>query len=158
MKCNCITRRFLLSSVDVVGDVERGAPIHKWEVYTRYSVPGYRLLIRPEHAWPLFLLILFPTTNLYRRVINPTLSINNRTYINMLSKVLRNTTPSLRALRQVTPVAKAFSSSPIAKAQGEITREPIETPLSLWNFTEEEDMIRQTGQLLSSLCLDQADE
>ena len=76
----------------------------------------------------------------------------------MLSKVLRNTTPSLRALRQVTPVAKAFSSSPIAKAQGEITREPIETPLSLWNFTEEEDMIRQTGQLLYSLRLDQADE
>jgi len=67
----------------------------------------------------------------------------------MLSKVLRNTTPSLRALRQVTPVAKAFSSSPIVKAQGEITREPIETPLSLWNFTEEEDMIRQTGQLMS---------
>jgi hypothetical protein len=90
--------------------------------------------------------------NLYRRVINPILTIFNiTTTINMLSKVLRNTTPSLRALRQVTPVAKAFSSSPIAKAQGEITREPIETPLSLWNFTEEEEMIRQTGQLLSTL-------
>jgi len=78
-------------------------------------------------------------------------SINITTITNMLSKVLRNTTPSLRALRQVTPVAKAFSSSPIAKAQGEITREPIETPLSLWNFTEEEDMIRQTGQLFHIL-------
>jgi hypothetical protein len=82
-------------------------------------------------------------------VINPILTINHTTIIDMLSKVLRNTTPSLRALRQVTPVAKAFSSSPIAKAQGEITREPIETPLSLWNFTEEEEMIRQTGQLPS---------
>jgi hypothetical protein len=101
----------------------------------------------------LFLLILFPTYNLYRRVINPILTINTTTITNMLSKVLRNTTPSLRALRQVTPVAKAFSSSPIAKAQGEITREPIETPLSLWNFTEEEEMIRQTGQLPSPLSL-----
>jgi short/branched chain acyl-CoA dehydrogenase len=76
----------------------------------------------------------------------------------MLSKVLRNTTPSLRALRQVTPVAKAFSSSPIAKAQGEITREPIETPLSLWNFTEEEEMIRQTGPVSIYPCQSRVDE
>ena len=66
----------------------------------------------------------------------------------MLSKVLRNTTPSLRALRQVTPVARAFSSTPIAKGKEEITRPAIDTPLSLWNFTEEEDMLRETGQLL----------
>jgi len=66
----------------------------------------------------------------------------------MLSKVLRNTTPSLRALRQVTPVARAFSSTPIAKSKEEITRPAIDTPLSLWNFTEEEDMLRETGQLL----------
>lgn len=68
----------------------------------------------------------------------------------MLSKVLRNTS-SLRGFRQVTPAARAFSATRMAKAQGEITREPIETPLSLWNFTEEEEMIRQTGQLPSHL-------
>jgi hypothetical protein len=102
----------------------------------------------------LFLLILFPTRTTYiGESFNPTLFFIITTTINMLSKVLRNTTPSLRALRQVTPVAKAFSSSPIAKAQGEITREPIETPLSLWNFTEEEEMIRQTGQLLPTMYL-----
>jgi hypothetical protein len=27
----------------------------------------------------------------------------------------------------------------------EITRPAIETPLSLWNFTEEENMLRDTG-------------
>jgi hypothetical protein len=28
----------------------------------------------------------------------------------------------------------------------EITRPAIETPLSLWNFTEEENMLRETGE------------
>lgn len=43
--------------------------------------------------------------------------------------------------------------SPILRSQNEeITREAIETPLSLWNFTEEENMLRETGQLsLNSL-------
>jgi short/branched chain acyl-CoA dehydrogenase len=66
----------------------------------------------------------------------------------MLSKVLRNTTPSMRALRQVKPVARAFSATSMAKSKEEITRPAIDTPLSLWNFTEEEDMLRETGQLL----------
>ena len=39
--------------------------------------------------------------------------------------------------------------SPILRSQNEeITREAIETPLSLWNFTEEENMLRETGTLL----------
>lgn len=77
---------------------------------------------------------------------------NNTTI--MLSKALRTTTP-LRALpRQATPLvsrARTFSSTPIAKSKEEITRPAIDTPLSLWNFTEEEDMLRETGQLIPLL-------
>lgn len=68
----------------------------------------------------------------------------------MLNKALRSVTP-LRALpRQITPLASRarLSSSPIVRSKEEITRPAIDTPLSLWNFTEEEEMLRETGKLL----------
>ena len=81
-------------------------------------------------------------------------NVKTNTTIIMLSKALRSTT-SLRALpRQATPLvirARAFSSTPITKSKEEITRPAIDTPLSLWNFTEEEDMLRETGQLIPLL-------
>lgn len=40
--------------------------------------------------------------------------------------------------------ARTFTSSPIARGVQEITRPAIDTPLSLWNFTEEENMLRET--------------
>jgi hypothetical protein len=67
----------------------------------------------------------------------------------MLSKALRSSV-ALRALPRQTPLvsrARTFASTPIAKSKEEITRPAIDTPLSLWNFTEEEDMLRETGQL-----------
>ncbi|ORY30557.1 acyl-CoA dehydrogenase/oxidase [Naematelia encephala] len=49
--------------------------------------------------------------------------------------MLRNTLRT--SLRQ-------FSTSPIRRGVQEITRPAIETPLSLWNWTEEEQMLRET--------------
>ena len=65
----------------------------------------------------------------------------------MLSKTLRIPARALRA-RAFTPAShiRAFSVSPIARGAQEITREAIDTPLSLWNFTEEENMLRETGR------------
>lgn len=34
----------------------------------------------------------------------------------------------------------------MARDKEEITRPEIDTPLSLWNFTEEENMLRETGR------------
>ena len=67
----------------------------------------------------------------------------------MLNKLARSAAPVLRPSR-ATPLVgaargRALSMSPILRQQGEITREAIETPLSLWNFTEEENMLRETG-------------
>lgn len=109
--------------------------------YLRSS--GYRLLQRPEHAW----LLSYSNSP---RVSATTTTFTSQSHffhqhhkqsLIMLSKVLRNSTPSLRALRQVTPVARAFSSTSVPRREVEA----IETPLSLWNFTEEENMLRETG-------------
>lgn len=62
-------------------------------------------------------------------------------------------TPILRAvrpLRSLRPVSRALHTTPIARGVQEITRPAIETPLSLWNFTEEEEMLRDTGQSSSN--------
>lgn len=40
--------------------------------------------------------------------------------------------------------ARTFSTSPVTRGVQEITRQAIDTPLSLWNFTEEENMIRES--------------
>ncbi|KAI9634718.1 putative acyl-CoA oxidase [Dioszegia hungarica] len=58
----------------------------------------------------------------------------------MLSKLLR----PARSLPSRAIYARSFSTSPIARGVQEITRPAIDTPLSLWNFTEEENMIRET--------------
>jgi short/branched chain acyl-CoA dehydrogenase len=64
----------------------------------------------------------------------------------MISKTLRASSRTLlsRQLGVATHV-RAISTSPIARVE-ELTREAIDTPLSLWNFTEEENMIRETGR------------
>ena len=62
--------------------------------------------------------------------------------------MLSRTLSSARQLRLASSSlrhARAFSVSPIHRVQ-EISREAIDTPLSLWNFTEEENMLRETGQ------------
>ncbi|KAK4689677.1 short-chain 2-methylacyl-CoA dehydrogenase, partial [Tremellales sp. Uapishka_1] len=50
---------------------------------------------------------------------------------------------SLKPLSAITRIGlpRAFASSSIRR---EMTREAIDTPLSLWNFTEEENMLRET--------------
>ncbi|OCF57052.1 acyl-CoA oxidase [Kwoniella mangroviensis CBS 10435] len=53
------------------------------------------------------------------------------------SSLLRPRLPPSQALR-------AISTSPIRRQVQEITRPAIDTPLSLWNFTEEENMLRET--------------
>ncbi|KAL7420758.1 hypothetical protein Q5752_004710 [Cryptotrichosporon argae] len=65
----------------------------------------------------------------------------------MLSRTLLRTRLRGRAL-PVPPVAaaaaaRAFSLSAPRRVE-ELTREAIDTPLSLWNFTEEENMLRET--------------
>ncbi|WWD05073.1 hypothetical protein V865_003144 [Kwoniella europaea PYCC6329] len=53
------------------------------------------------------------------------------------SSLLRPRLPPSQALR-------AISTSSIRRQVQEITRPAIDTPLSLWNFTEEENMLRET--------------
>ncbi|KAK6907989.1 hypothetical protein I203_101990 [Kwoniella mangroviensis CBS 8507] len=53
------------------------------------------------------------------------------------SSLLRPRLPPSQALR-------AISTSPIRRKVQEITRPAIDTPLSLWSFTEEENMLRET--------------
>ncbi|RXK40007.1 acyl-CoA oxidase [Tremella mesenterica] len=48
------------------------------------------------------------------------------------------------ALRSNARLTRSFYASPIPRAANEITRPAIDTPLSLWNFTEEEEMVRET--------------
>jgi hypothetical protein len=65
-----------------------------------------------------------------------------------------STLRSLRALRAtslstprlVTPVtaARAIHASSVARQTQELTREATDAPSSLWNFTEEEEMLRET--------------
>ena len=57
----------------------------------------------------------------------------------MLSRLLRSSVPRA-ALRASRP----FSKSIVTRGVQEITREAIDTPLSLWNWTEEENMLRET--------------
>ncbi|WRT67972.1 uncharacterized protein IL334_004946 [Kwoniella shivajii] len=59
----------------------------------------------------------------------------------MLNRALRT-----RARLPLTssPAFRAISTSPIRFSKEEITRPAIDTPLSLWNFTEEENMLRET--------------
>ncbi|OXC69975.1 hypothetical protein AYX13_01319 [Cryptococcus neoformans] len=61
----------------------------------------------------------------------------------MLSRVLRNNS---RLLRPTPPSLRlrALSTTPVRLNVQEITRPAIDTPLSLWNFTEEENMLRET--------------
>lgn len=61
----------------------------------------------------------------------------------MLSRVLRNNS---RLLRPTPPSLRlrALSTTPVRFNVQEITRPAIDTPLSLWNFTEEENMLRET--------------
>lgn len=61
----------------------------------------------------------------------------------MLSRVLRNNS---RLLRPTAPSLRlrALSTTPVRLNVQEITRPAIDTPLSLWNFTEEENMLRET--------------
>lgn len=51
---------------------------------------------------------------------------------------------SLRPLRASIPATRSLHASRISRGVQEITRPEIDTPLSLWNFTEEEDMLRDT--------------
>lgn len=65
----------------------------------------------------------------------------------MLTKSLRAPVRSLRAASLASAThGRTFSVSPISRGVQEITREAIDTPLSLWNFTEEENMLRETGR------------
>lgn len=58
----------------------------------------------------------------------------------MFTRNARSVAHRLPALRN----ARGLHASPIARGVQELTREPVDTPLSLWNFTEEEQMIRET--------------
>lgn len=60
----------------------------------------------------------------------------------MFRPVLR----SMRPLRASIPATRSLHASRISLGVQEITRPEIDTPLSLWNFTEEEDMLRDTGR------------
>jgi hypothetical protein len=69
----------------------------------------------------------------------------------MLSHTLRSSLRSAATpakARSALPVLarRAFASTPVVKSNEEITRPAIDTPLSLWNFTEEENMLRETGE------------
>lgn len=55
---------------------------------------------------------------------------------------------SLRPLRAALPATRSLHASRISRGVQEITRPAIDTPVSLWNFTEEEDMLRDTGEQL----------
>jgi len=61
--------------------------------------------------------------------------------------------PAFRSLRIVRPSAvpslRSLHASGVIRNVQEITRPAIETPVSLWNFTEEEEMLRDTGELMS---------
>nr|ODN89775.1 acyl-CoA oxidase [Cryptococcus depauperatus CBS 7855] len=62
----------------------------------------------------------------------------------MLARLLR-THP--RSLLRPTPLSlglRTLSTTPVRSNVQEITRPAIETPLSLWNFTDEENMLRET--------------
>nr|ODN85311.1 acyl-CoA oxidase [Cryptococcus depauperatus CBS 7841] len=62
----------------------------------------------------------------------------------MLARLLR-THP--RSLLRPTPLSlglRTLSTTPVRFNVQEITRPAIETPLSLWNFTDEENMLRET--------------
>ncbi|GFZ44980.1 hypothetical protein JCM24511_02706, partial [Saitozyma sp. JCM 24511] len=61
----------------------------------------------------------------------------------MFSRTLR-AAPLRSRLVSRAGASRAISASPIARGVQEITRPAIETPLSLWNFTEEENMLRET--------------
>lgn len=57
----------------------------------------------------------------------------------MFTRTLRSSLPRL-----ARHGPRQFSSSIVARGVQEITREAIDTPLSLWNWTEEENMLRET--------------
>lgn len=61
----------------------------------------------------------------------------------MLSRVLRNNSRLLRPTAASLRF-RALSTTPARLNVQEITRPAIDTPLSLWNFTEEENMLRET--------------
>lgn len=62
----------------------------------------------------------------------------------MLSRFPRS---AARPLLRVPVQARAFSATRPAKLMEEVSREEIDTKPSLWNFTEEENMLRDTGTL-----------
>jgi len=59
------------------------------------------------------------------------------------SRSISRSIPRATVLLPAQPT-RQFHTSPIARGVQELTREAIDTPLSLWNFTEEENMIRET--------------
>lgn len=61
----------------------------------------------------------------------------------MLSRVFRNNSRLLRPTAASLRF-RALSTTPARLNVQEITRPAIDTPLSLWNFTEEENMLRET--------------
>ncbi|KAK8858767.1 hypothetical protein IAR55_002996 [Kwoniella newhampshirensis] len=62
----------------------------------------------------------------------------------MLSRTLRaRSSLLLRPMTASTPLRTLRTTAPVRQVQ-ELTREAIDTPLSLWNFTEEENMLRET--------------
>lgn len=69
----------------------------------------------------------------------------------MFSRTLR-AAPLRSRLVSRAGASRAISASPIARGVQEITRPAIETPLSLWNFTEEENMLRETGEWWITTC------
>jgi hypothetical protein len=60
--------------------------------------------------------------------------------------------PALRSLRvaraTAVPSFRSLHASKVVRGVQEITRPEIDTPVSLWNFTEEEEMLRDTGKRL----------
>ncbi len=69
----------------------------------------------------------------------------------MFSRAIRS--PAAMALPRAAlgSGSRSFIASPVARGVQEITREAIDTPLSLWNFTEEENMLRESGRSVSDL-------
>jgi hypothetical protein len=72
---------------------------------------------------------------------------------NMFSRSLRSTNLARlpKTLTPLTTPLRTFTATQPTRVE-EITREAIDTPLSLWNFTEEENMLRETGMSCQSRC------
>jgi hypothetical protein len=68
--------------------------------------------------------------------------------------MLRNALRPLRSQvkpRSTSAPLRAFSQSSIARVPQDVVRDPVETPMSLFNFTEEENMLRESGEWMAEL-------